>query len=63
MHLPSSGMDVTGRKRPVADGWSGDNAAAEGFSSVLKREQVNRRGYMTLAEARSDLDSTAREYG
>ncbi len=31
-----------------------DNAAAESFFGVLKREQVNRRRYATRAEARTD---------
>ena len=32
-----------------------DNAAAESFFGVLKRERVNRRQYQTRAEARADL--------
>jgi len=32
-----------------------DNAAAESFFGVLKRERVNRRRYITRAEARSDI--------
>lgn len=32
-----------------------DNAAAESFFGVLKRERVNRKRYMTRAEARSDI--------
>ena len=32
-----------------------DNAAAESFFGVLKRERVNRRRYQTRAEARSDI--------
>ena len=32
-----------------------DNAAAESFFGVLKRERVNRRRYVTRAEARSDI--------
>ena len=32
-----------------------DNAAAESFFGVLKRERVNRKKYMTRAEARSDI--------
>jgi putative transposase len=32
-----------------------DNAAAESFFGVLKRERVNRRQYATRAEARSDI--------
>jgi putative transposase len=38
-----------------AVGHCGDNAAAEGFFGMLKRERVNRRRYRTQAEARSDL--------
>jgi len=38
-----------------AVGHCGDNAAAEGFFGLLKRERVNRRRYLTLAEARSDV--------
>ncbi len=32
-----------------------DNAAAESFFGVLKRERVNRRHYVTGAEARADV--------
>jgi putative transposase len=32
-----------------------DNAAAESFFGVLKRERVNRKHYMTRSEARSDV--------
>ncbi len=32
-----------------------DNSAAETFFGVLKRERVNRRRYLTLAEARADI--------
>jgi putative transposase len=32
-----------------------DNAAAESFFGVLKRERVNRKRYMTRAEARADI--------
>ena len=32
-----------------------DNAAAEGFFGMLKRERVNRRRYRTRAEARADV--------
>ncbi len=32
-----------------------DNAAAESFFGVLKRERVNRKHYMTRAQARSDI--------
>ena len=38
-----------------AVGHCGDNAAAEGFFGMLKRERVNRRRYQTLAEARTDV--------
>jgi putative transposase len=32
-----------------------DNAAAEGFFGMLKRQRVNRRQYQTRAEARADV--------
>ena len=32
-----------------------DNAAAESFFGLLKRERVNRRRYLTRAEARADV--------
>jgi putative transposase len=32
-----------------------DNAAAEGFFGLLKRERVNRKRYQTRAEARNDV--------
>lgn len=38
-----------------AVGHCGDNAAAEGFFGMLKRERVNRRRYQTVAEARTDV--------
>lgn len=38
-----------------AVGSCADNAAAEGFFGVLKRERVNRRRYHTRAEARADI--------
>lgn len=38
-----------------AVGHCGDNAAMEGFFGLLKRERVNRRRYLTLAEARADV--------
>jgi len=38
-----------------AVGHCGDNAAAEGFFGMLKRERVNRRHYRTIDEARSDV--------
>ncbi len=44
-----------------AVGHCGDNAAAEGFFGLLKRERVNRRRYQTLAkvEAMSSTISNA----
>lgn len=38
-----------------AVGHCGDNAAMEGFFGLLKRERINRRRYLTLADARSDV--------
>ena len=38
-----------------AVGHCGDNAAAEGFFGLLKRERMNRRCYRTRDEARSDV--------
>ena len=38
-----------------AVGSCADNALAESFFGVLKRERVNRRQYRTRAEARADL--------
>ncbi len=38
-----------------AIGSCADNAAAEGFFGMLKRERVNRRRYYTRAEARADI--------
>ena len=38
-----------------AVGSCADNAAAESFFGVLKRERVNRRRYLTRAEARADI--------
>lgn len=38
-----------------AVGSCADNAAAEGFFGLLKRERVNRRHYRTPAEARTDI--------
>ncbi len=32
-----------------------DNAAAEGFFGMLKRERVNRRQYRTRSETRADI--------
>ena len=38
-----------------AAGSCADNAAAESFFGLLKRERVNRRQYRTRAEARADV--------
>jgi len=38
-----------------AVGHCGDNAPAEGFFGMLKRERVNRRRYRTVRDARSDV--------
>lgn len=38
-----------------AVGTCADNAAAESFFGMLKRERVNRKQYRTRAEARSDF--------
>jgi putative transposase len=38
-----------------AVGHCGDNAAAEGFFGLLKRDRVHRQRYRTHAEARSDV--------
>jgi putative transposase len=38
-----------------AVGSCADNAAAESYFGVLKRERVNRRHYRTRAEARADI--------
>jgi putative transposase len=38
-----------------AVGSCADNAAAESFFDVLKRERVNRRQYRTRAEARTNI--------
>ena len=38
-----------------AVGTCADNAAAESFFGMLKRERVNRRQYLTRAEARADV--------
>ena len=38
-----------------AVGHCGDNAAAEGFFGMLKRERVYRRRYETVREARTDV--------
>ena len=36
-------------------GHCGDNAPAEGFFGMIKRERINRRRYLTIADARSDV--------
>jgi putative transposase len=36
-------------------GHCGDNAPAEGFFGMLKRERVNRRRYLTVSDARADV--------
>jgi putative transposase len=41
--------------RMSAVGSCADNAAAESFFGVLKRERVNRQQYQTRAEARADI--------
>ena len=38
-----------------AVGHWGDNAPAEGFFGILKRERANRRRYITVRDARSDV--------
>ena len=38
-----------------AVGTCADNAAAESFFGLLKRERVNRQQYQTRAEARADV--------
>jgi putative transposase len=38
-----------------ATGSCADNAAAESFFGVLKRERVNRQHYQTRTEARADI--------
>jgi hypothetical protein len=45
-----------------AVGSCADNALAEGFFGMLKRERVNRRRYSTRAEARADIDVVERNY-
>ena len=47
------GHNLIGSMRAV--GSCADNAAAESFFGVLKRERVNRRHYQTRAEARADI--------
>jgi len=44
---------ITGSMSAV--GSCADNAAAESFFGVLKRERVNRQHYRTRAEARADI--------
>ena len=44
---------ITGSMSAV--GSCADNAAAESFFGVLKRERVNRQQYRTRAEARADI--------
>ena len=36
-------------------GHCGDNAPAEGFFGMIKRERITRRRYLTIADARSDV--------
>lgn len=36
-------------------GHCADNAAAEGFFGMIKRERIHRHRYLTLADARSDV--------
>ena len=43
------------RSSMSAVGTCADNAAAESFFGLLKRERVNRRQYRTRAEARVDV--------
>ena len=43
------------RSSMSAVGTCADNAAAESFFGLLKRERVNRRQYRTRAEARADV--------
>ena len=38
-----------------AVGHCADNAAAEGFFGMLKRERINRRRYHTVADVRADV--------
>ena len=45
-HITSSMSEV---------GHCGDNAAAEGFFGMLKRERVHRRRYLSLVDAKSDV--------
>lgn len=48
-----AGHNLTGSMTAVHH--CGDDAAAEGFFGMLKRERVYRRRYRTLAEARTDV--------
>ncbi len=36
-------------------GHCGDNAPAEGFFGMIKRERINRRRYLTVTDARADV--------
>jgi putative transposase len=45
-----------------AVGSCADNAAAESFFGVLKRERVNRQDYRTRAEARADIFDCIERY-
>ena len=47
--------DTAVAKSTSAVGHCGDNAPAEGFFGMLKRERVNRRRYLTVRDARSDV--------
>lgn len=38
-----------------AVGHCADNAAAEGFFGMIKRERIHRQRYLTLADARTDV--------
>jgi putative transposase len=38
-----------------AVGHCADNAAADGFFGMIKRERIHRQSYLTLADARSDV--------
>ena len=45
----------TDQSNHAAGGSCADNAAAESFFGILKRERVNRRQYQTRVEARADI--------
>jgi hypothetical protein len=45
----------TDQSNHAAGGSCADNAAAESFFGILKRERVNRRQYQTRGEARADI--------